>query len=162
MLFPVGPRAAALQERLLSFMDEHVYPHEHVCDDVSDTEGVRAMCEIMGRSPIAPEIFNCSAPDTGNMEILARFGTAEQQRRWLEPLLAGEMRSAFAMTEPAVASSDATNIACRIDRERHEYVINGLKWWTTGAADPRCTLLIVMGKTDPSAERGDRRGETAR
>lgn len=115
------------------------------------------LCEIMGRSQLAPELFNCSAPDTGNMEILARYGTKEQKARWLAPLLAGEVRSAFAMTEPERASSDATAISCRIERCGPDYVINGRKWYTTGATDPRCRLIIVMGKSAP--ERQDRHAQ---
>jgi acyl-CoA dehydrogenase len=113
-----------------------------------------ALAEISGRSGhLAPPAMNCSAPDTGNMEVLSQFGTAEQKKRWLEPLLEGEIRSAFAMTEPAVASSDATNIATRIQRDGDEYVINGRKWWATGAMNPNAKIFIVMGKTDPSADR---------
>jgi acyl-CoA dehydrogenase len=186
--FAYSEKVRALQQRLVSFMDEHIYPNEQrFADEVEHDRWhptrvieelkpkARAaglwnlflpdpehgagltnleyapLCEIMGRSLIAPEVFNCSAPDTGNMEVLARYGTQEQQERWLKPLLAGEIRSCFAMTEPAVASSDATNIEARIERHGDEYVLNGRKWWSSGAGDPRCKVAIFMGKTDPSA-----------
>ena len=191
MDFEFSDTCKELRERLLAFMDEHVYPAEavhfeqlaasgdpHSEPPVMEKLKARAqelglwnlflphpnpeygapglsntdyapLAEIMGRSHIAPEACNCAAPDTGNMEVLTLFGTPEQKERWLRPLLAGEIRSAFAMTEPAVASSDATNIELRIEREGDEYVLNGRKWWISGAMRDRCQILIVMGKTDP-------------
>ncbi|MCB0976777.1 MAG: acyl-CoA dehydrogenase family protein [Acidimicrobiales bacterium] len=129
-------------------------PHKTKWTDGLSNADYAPLAEITGRSAhLAPQALNCSAPDTGNMEVLTLFGTPEQQEQWLYPLLEGEIRSAFAMTEPAVASSDATNIECRIERDGDEYVINGRKWWISGAADPRCAIYILMGKTDPSAPR---------
>jgi acyl-CoA dehydrogenase len=128
-------------------------PHKTEWTDGLSNLDYAPLAEIMGRSGLASEACNCSAPDTGNMEILTMFGTSEQQERWLHPLLEGEIRSAFAMTEPAVASSDATNIECRIESDGDDYVINGRKWWISGAADHRCRILIVMGKTDQSGPR---------
>ena len=196
MDFAYDERTEELRERLLSFMDTHVYPAEKVFSEqvaeaaaagrpwerppIIDELKAEArgrglwnlflthhpqgagltnlqyapLAEITGYSPsLAPEALNCAAPDTGNMELLAEFGSEEQQQAWLRPLLDGEIRSAFCMTEPDVASSDATNIATRIERDGGEYVINGRKWWSSGAMDPRCKILIVMGKTDPEAER---------
>ena len=126
-------------------------PKKHFPDSLTNLE-YASICETMGRSPIGGEPFNCSAPDTGNMETLILYATAEQKKKWLEPLMSGEIRSAFAMTEPAVASSDATNIRSSIKRDGDHYVINGRKWWTSGAPDKRCKIMIFMGQTDPSAE----------
>ncbi len=189
---PPHPPLDELTQRLVRFMEEHVYPAETVyrswidaavdrwtipplvedlkaeakanglwnlwCPDPEYGAGLTnaeyaPLAEIMGRSLIAPEIFNCNAPDTGNMETLLRYGSHAQKQLWLTPLLNGEIRSAFCMTEPDVASSDATNVQCAMVRSGDAYVINGRKWWATGARDPRCKILIVMGKTDPGAER---------
>jgi acyl-CoA dehydrogenase len=187
MDFELSDRCKELRERLLTFMDEHVYPSEPVYEQQVRESGdphfhppvmeelkARAaelglwnlflpyegglsnveyapLAEIMGRSRIAPEACNCAAPDTGNMEVLTLFGSPEQKDRWLRPLLDGEIRSGFAMTEPDVGSSDATNVQMRIEREGDEYVLSGHKWWTSGAMRERCRILIVMGKTDPDA-----------
>ncbi|MBQ5947581.1 acyl-CoA dehydrogenase family protein [Massilia sp. ST3] len=196
MDFAYSSRCEELRNRLLAFMDEHIYPNEGAFAEEVARNGANGsrwqpvqlierlkplarqaglwnlflprssrapeglsnldyapLCEIMGRVPWAPEVFNCSAPDTGNMETMERYAGEELKDAWLEPLLRGEIRSAFAMTEPEVASSDATNIATRIERDGDGYVINGRKWWISGAGDPRCRVYIVMGKSDPGAER---------
>jgi acyl-CoA dehydrogenase len=196
MEFEYSAKVRELQDKLLRFLDEHIYPNDkayreevaenrrrgnpfvpvrvvetlkpkaraaglwnlflpgspHAREGLSNLE-YAPLCEIMGRIGWSAEVFNCSAPDTGNMEVIERYGTEEQKEQWLKPLLAGEIRSAFLMTEPQVASSDATNIECSIRRDGGEYVINGRKWWSTGANDSRCKIYIVMGKTNPDADR---------
>lgn len=192
MNFEYTEKSKALQQRVRTFMDEHILPLEKEYNEfvlnnpwvnfpklenlkaLAKAEGLwnlflptnyghlsggltnleyAALAEIMGRVPWASEVFNCSAPDTGNMEVLAKYGSPEQQEKWLKPLMNGEIRSAFLMTEPRVASSDATNIETSIVRDGDEYVINGRKWWSSGAMNPHCKVYIVMGKTDPNAAR---------
>jgi acyl-CoA dehydrogenase len=190
--FAFSDKTRELQDRLVDFMDSHIYPNERVYaeqllggDDVHEQPPVMAelqaeartrglwnlflpddrygagltnleyapLAEIMGRSQLASEATNCAAPDTGNMEILAEFGTEEQRKEWLEPLLEADIRSCFGMTEPDVASSDPTNLHSTIKRDGEEYVINGRKWWTSGAADPRCKIILFLGLSDPDADR---------
>jgi len=191
VLLQMSDKAKALHDRVSTFLDAHVYPHEKTyLEQIADGDRWQPtaivesrkelakeaglwnlflpesdlgagltnleyapLCELMGRTPMGAEVFNCSPPDTGNMEVLVRYATEAQKDRWLTPLLAGEIRSAFAMTEPAVASSDATNIESSVLRDGNEYVINGRKWWTSGAGDPRCGVYIFMGKTDTQAAR---------
>lgn len=188
MNFDYTPKVQELRERLIAFMDAHIYPNEKIYAEqldagdrwqpiqiIEDLKPIAReaglwnmflphsddgagltnleyapLCEIMGRVGWSSEVFNCSAPDTGNMEVFARYASDELKERWMKPLLNGEIRSCFAMTEPRVASSDATNIESRIVRDGDDYVINGLKWWTSGSGDPRCKVAIFMGKTDPA------------
>ena len=150
-----GLKAKAKQAGLWNlFLPKDSLPEDSPFRGAGLTNLEYALCaEEMGKVEFGSEVFNCSAPDTGNMEVLARYATDEQKERWMKPLLAGEIRSAFLMTEPAVASSDATNIETRIQRDGDHYVINGRKWWSSGVGDPRCKITILMGKTDPSAAR---------
>ncbi len=208
MDFDISPKQREFRDRVVAFMDEHVYPavpryyeemsgenrwivvpvveelkkkakaaglwnffmpphsgQVHV-DDTFDFEGIQLtnleyslIAEEMGKVPFGSEVFNCSAPDTGNMEVLMRYGTLHQKERWLRPLMNGEIRSAFLMTEPAVASSDATNIETRMERDGDHYVVNGRKWWSSGVGDPRCKVAIVMGKTNPEAAIHDQQSQ---